>query len=167
MADAVGRKRTVTLSSALIASFGLAAAFAPSFVWLVAARFMVGIGIGGMPAAFALNTEFLPEAHRSRCGFLIWGLWGLGSVLEAGLAWLLVPTLGWRWLVAVSSTTTWLICLASFWAPESPGWLAAQGRHAEAAAVVRQVRGSARIYHACEFLPRRIAVKFSEERLLT
>ncbi len=33
---------------------------------LIAARFFVGVGLGGVPASFALFMEFLPTANRAK-----------------------------------------------------------------------------------------------------
>ena len=47
--------------------------------------------------------EFMPT--KGRGVWLIWleAFWTLGSCIEAGLAWLVLDSLGWRWLLALSS----------------------------------------------------------------
>ena len=37
------------------------------------------------------------------CTCVLQAFWTLGSCLEAGLAWLVLNSMGWRWLVALSS----------------------------------------------------------------
>lgn len=71
--------------------------------WLIFFRFWVGLGLGGVPVSFTLYMEFMPT--KGRGVWLIWleAFWTLGSCLEAGLAWLVLDSLGWRWLIALSS----------------------------------------------------------------
>ena len=55
------------------------------------------------------------------------------------MAWAVLPTLGWRWLLALSAAPL-LILLALYpLLPESPLWLASRGRYAEAEAVLQRV----------------------------
>lgn len=62
-----------------------------------------------------------------------------GSMLEAALAWAVLPTLGWRWLLALSAVPLLLLLALFPWLPESPYWLVAQRRYAEAEAVLQRV----------------------------
>jgi len=61
-----------------------------------------------------------------------------GTVLEAGLAWAVLPTLGWRWLLALSALPLLLLLAMYPLLPESPVWLVAKGRYAEAEAVLQR-----------------------------
>ena len=49
---------------------------------------------------------------------LIEVFWAVGSMGEAALAWLVLPTLGWRWLLAISSIP--MLMVLAFW-PTLPG----------------------------------------------
>ena len=60
-------------------------------------------------------------------------------MLEAGLAWAVLPTLGWRWLLALSALPLLLLLALYPLLPESPVWLVAKGRFAEAEAVLQRV----------------------------
>lgn len=62
-----------------------------------------------------------------------------GTVLEAGLAWAVLPTLGWRWLLGLSALPLLLLLAMYPLLPESPVWLVAKGRYAEAEAVLQRV----------------------------
>lgn len=62
-----------------------------------------------------------------------------GTVLEALLAWAVLPGLGWRWLLALSALPLGLLLALYPLLPESPHWLVAQHRYAEAEAVLQRV----------------------------
>lgn len=54
--------------------------------------------------------------------------WGIGAMLMSGIAWAVLPTLGFRWLVGLSVSPA-VLCLCLCWlTPESPYWLHQQGR---------------------------------------
>jgi MFS family permease len=79
----------------------------PSFTvplqWLLLIRFMVGIGLGGVPVAFALFAEFCPVAGRGGWLIALQAFWTFGSMAEAAVAWGVLMTLGWRVLLALSA----------------------------------------------------------------
>ena len=140
MADRIGRRRGFVLTVAVFAVFGLAAAFAPSPGWLMLFRFLAGFGLGGaLPLDFSLYAEYLPSEGRGRRLVLLESFWAVGTIIAAGLAWLLVPTVGWRPLMAASALAALLVLWIRARVPESPRWLVVAGRTAEARAVVAQV----------------------------
>ena len=55
------------------------------------------------------------------------------------LALLIMPTLGWRWLLALSTVPVFLFACVCPWLPESARFLAATGKTDEALAVLRRV----------------------------
>jgi putative MFS transporter len=140
-ADRIGRRRGFVVTVAIFAVFGLAAAFAPSPGWLMTFRFLAGFGLGGaLPLDFSLYAEYLPSHNRGRRLVLLESFWALGTIVAAGLAWLLVPTVGWRPLMATSAVAALLVLWIRARVPESPRWLVVAGRPDEArAAVIAQV----------------------------
>ena len=68
VADTYGRRVGFLGANIFCLGFGLASAASPSFGWLVAFRFGVGVGVGGVPIAFSLNQEFLPASQRGPIG---------------------------------------------------------------------------------------------------
>jgi putative MFS transporter len=122
---------------AICALFGVLSGLAPSLPWLVAARFGVGFGVGGSPAAIALYTEVLPIASRGRQLLYQSIFFSLGAITAALLATGLAPRQWRMFLLAMA-----LPSLAGFaacwrWLPESPRFLLANGRLAEAAAALQ------------------------------
>ncbi len=140
IADTRGRKIGFISTIAIDSIFGLASAFSPSFAWLVVLRGLTGFGVGGtLPVDYAIFAEYLPANKRGRYLVLLESFWALGYLLAAGLAWLIVPRLGWRWLLAISALPGLIIFIIRRSIPESPRYLLVQGRSEEAAAVLRRV----------------------------
>eukprot|EP00178_Gracilaria_changii_P013744 TRINITY_DN3873_c0_g1_i1.p1 TRINITY_DN3873_c0_g1~~TRINITY_DN3873_c0_g1_i1.p1 ORF type:complete len:578 (+),score=80.37 TRINITY_DN3873_c0_g1_i1:177-1910(+) len=132
VADRYGRKPAFQLCTLTTFAFGIASALAPSYPALLAARALVGFGVGGLPVSFTFLLELLPVSRRGRWGMVIALFWALGSIFEAAVALLVLPRFGWRWLIVTSSLPLLLVVLLSFPLLESPRWLLAQGRTAEA-----------------------------------
>ena len=106
----------------------------------------VGIGLGGVPVAFTLFMEFIPSANRGRWLVVIESFWTIGTFFEAGIAWAVLPTLGWRWLLGISAAPQVLLVILYPFLPESPYWLASKGRRDQATRVlarVAKINGSA------------------------
>lgn len=140
LADRIGRRLGFMVTVAIFAVFGLASAFAPNPTWLLILRGLTGFGLGGaLPLDFSVYTEYLPSHNRGRHLVLLESFWALGTIAAAGLAWLLVPTLGWRPLLATSALAGLLVLWIRRRIPESPRYLAAAGRTAEASAVIARV----------------------------
>jgi len=138
-ADVLGRRKGFFLSAAILSIAGLASAVAPSFGFLLLFRTFVGIALGGTPITLTLFSEFLPSTRRGSLVMLLQAAWGIGTVFEAILAWLILPRLGWRWLLVFSALPMGILLAGYPWLPESPHWLASQGRMEEAEEVVARV----------------------------
>ena len=139
VADARGRRVAFFATTILTFVAGLASAFSPSFGFLLFARTLVGFGLGGVPTAFALFMEFLPAGNRGKWLVAIEVFWTLGSVVEAGLAWAILPKHSWRVLLLASTAPLALLLCVMWIVPESPHYLAAKGDAAGAAETLRRV----------------------------
>lgn len=140
VADRVGRRAGFQLTVLIFAVFGTLSAFAPNAGTLLVLRALTGFGLGGaLPLDFSLYAEYLPSRNRGRNLVLLESFWALGTVAAAGLALLLVPTVGWRPLLASSALAAALVWWIRRQVPESPRWLAASGRAAEAGRVLAEV----------------------------
>lgn len=148
LADARGRRLAFFATTAVTFFAGLLSAASPSFAFLLFARFCVGVGLGGVPTAFSLFLEFLPSADRGVWLVVIELFWTFGSILQAGLAWGILPTAGWRVLLVVSALPLGVLLLAAPLVPESPHFSAARGDRASARATLERVaamNGAARM----------------------
>ena len=138
VADTYGRRFGFLAVAAFTFGFGVLSAISPSYGAIVVARGLVGFGIGGVPVAFSLMMEFLPVAQRGTWGMGVVLFWSGGAMFESLVAMYVMPTLGWRWLVAISSLPLGLLLLLWPVLPESPRWLVGQGRLEEASLVLEQ-----------------------------
>ena len=127
LADKLGRTN-VYGSVTLVLAFGaLASAFAPNIWLLVAARFILGLGIGGdYPVSATIASEFGGSNARGRMISMVFAMQGLGLVvaplLAMGLLALGTPhDLAWRLLLGAGAIPP----LAVYWArrnlKEPPG----------------------------------------------
>src|SRR3954447_6269707 len=140
ISDRIGRKRGFTITIGIFAFFGFLSAFSPNMFWLCAFRILAGFGLGGaVPLDFSLFAEYLPTRNRGRWLVILESFWGVGTVVAAGLAWILVPTLGWRYLLGSSAVAGALVFWVRLRIPESPRYLATAGRMDEARQVLAQV----------------------------
>jgi hypothetical protein len=113
--------------------------------WLLAMQLFWTIGEGGqraegaVAAAPASRQQGGKKLGRGETPAGMRPLMPTGTVLEVLLAWAVLPTLGWRWLLALSAAPLALLLLLYPLLPESPHWLVSQQRYAEAEAVLRRV----------------------------
>ena len=152
ISDRFGRKQALIISGIFLFFYGFLSTFSPSYPWILClrwllvttstttitatitttTRFMVGFNIGCVPQSVTLYAEFLPTKQRGKCVVLLDCFWALGACLEVILAMLVMPSLGWRWLLALSSLPSLASVLCCSWLPESPRYMAASG-HSEQA----------------------------------
>jgi putative MFS transporter len=132
LADVYGRRVSILLSTILFASTSICGAM-PSFEWNLVMCFLMGSSAGGMlPVVYTLLAEVMPPRHRSWVLVLVGGTGLIGGYLAAsGAAHALEPEYGWRalWLQGFPTGLV-LLALARF-IPETPRFLAEQGRTAE------------------------------------
>lgn len=133
IADRWGRRVVFASTVLMFSLFTGVAGLAGSLGFLVGARFLTGLGLGGMvPIDQALVTEYAPAPIRGRVAAMLPLCWPMGYFCAAGAALLLVPQVGWRWLFAIGVLPAILSFIIRRRVPESPRWLAARGRHEEA-----------------------------------
>ncbi|MBA3512207.1 MAG: MFS transporter [Sphingomonas sp.] len=132
LADVYGRRVSILLSTILFVSTSICGAM-PAFEWNLLMCFLMGCSAGGMlPVVYTLLAEVMPPKHRSWVLVLVGGTGLAGGYLAASAAaHTLEPLFGWRvlWLQGFPTGIA-LLALARL-IPESPRFLAEQGRRAE------------------------------------
>jgi putative MFS transporter len=147
LGDRFGRRFTYQANLALFGLASLAAAFAPNMTVLIGLRFLMGLGLGAENVVgYATLTEFAPAASRGRwLGFLaVVVVTGLPVAVLASTV--MIPAFGWRSMFilgGIGALVVWYIRKAL---PESPRWLEAVGRNAEAEALLLKIEAEASLY---------------------
>jgi MFS transporter, putative metabolite:H+ symporter len=145
LSDHFGRRTVFTYALVWYCIATFIMAFQTSDVGLVVWRFIAGIGIGVEFVTIDTYLSELVPRERRGVAFATTSLIGTSAYpITAFLAWVLVPHVilgldGWRWVAIAGATgaiVAWFLRLAL---PESPRWLAQNGRTAEAERVTRMI----------------------------
>ncbi|XP_046340133.2 synaptic vesicle 2-related protein-like [Haliotis rufescens] len=139
MCDKYGRKTELILCSVFTCYFGILSAFAPTYIWLLILRGLVGFGIGGAPQSVTLYAEFLPSKSRATCVILVEIFWALGACFEVVLALIVMPTLGWKWLLGLSAIPLLIFSICCAWLPESARYDVTRGQTEKAFATIQRI----------------------------
>ena len=100
--DRYGRRYCYRVNLLLFAIPSLAAVWAPSMDWLIVARFFMGIGMGAeIVIGFATLSEFVPPLQRGRWGAALSTIMNSAVFVSALTGYLIIPTIGWRWMFGV------------------------------------------------------------------
>jgi AAHS family 4-hydroxybenzoate transporter-like MFS transporter len=142
IADRIGRRRIIVLCTAAFGVASLLTLFVNDAGWLIAVRFLTGLGLGGaMPNAIALTSEFSPHRRRATLVMVTFAGFSIGAALGGLLAAALIPIFGWRSVfLAGGLAPLALLPVLATTLPESIRYLALLGgRDREIATVLRRI----------------------------
>jgi AAHS family 4-hydroxybenzoate transporter-like MFS transporter len=129
LANRVGHRLLVIVSTALFGVFTLLCALVADDVQLIVLRLLTGVGLGAViPSAVALASEFAPTRRRSTFVMSIYCWLALGFVAASLVSGAVVPAWGWRAMFVIGGVLplVLVIVLVRF-LPDSPSYLLAVG----------------------------------------
>ena len=159
LSDRFGRKKPLLISAAFFFLSALGCAFMPTLFWLIAFRFLGGVGIGLASNVVPLYiSEIAPAKSRGRLityyqfaltfGILVAYLTNAGLLQyatthpvtgESGPFSYIFSQEVWRGMLVLGAVPAILFLAGLFMVPESPRWLLQQGRAGEAIAVIDRI----------------------------
>lgn len=147
IADIWGRRVSLAISVALFTLGTLVAAFSQGLPWLVVWRFVAGLGIGPEIASVTSYLgELSPAPLRGRYTSWATTFAYAGFAVVPIISYWLVPNYSWGWraLFVIGALGGLTILFMRRGLQETPRWLIAHGRTAEAEAVVTAAEERAR-----------------------
>ena len=138
--DKYGRRFTYQINLLIFGLASFAAAFAQDMNQLIACRFVQGLGLGAeIVVGYSTLTEFVPPQSRGRWLSFMAFLVVAGFPVTAILGFLIIPTWGWRPMFIIAGIGSLIVWYLRKNLPESPRWLEAQGRTAEAETLMESI----------------------------
>src|ERR671923_447508 len=149
LADRIGRRAIFQYSILWYAAFTAMTALSWGPWSVMTFRFLAGIGLGGMLVVDpSMLAEYLPPQRRGRLLVFLDFWWPVGLLLATGLSFLFLgPSFdrfgdwSWRYLFLAAALPAFLAFVVRRTLPESPYFLARQGRNREAAVVLTEITG--------------------------
>lgn len=152
LADRFGRRKLFVATLVWYAGFTIITGLSPTLWFLIGLRFITGLGVGAeYPVINAAISEFMPARVRGVASAAVMNFWSIGAIFAGLLAFLLLNTLAlgnaisWRYGFALGGVVAIIVLFFRRRLPESPRWLASQGRTAEAEAIVTRLEEQAGI----------------------
>ena len=144
LADKFGRKTMFIAEMALFALCLALLVYSPTYEFLLAALFGVGLSLGcDYPTAHMVISESIPSAMRGRLVLGAFGFQAVGALAGTAVGYIILQDVGtlssWRFMYATAVVPALLVVLARLSITDSAPWLAAKGRMDEAEAAVRRL----------------------------
>ena len=145
LADVLGRKGSLLVCAGLFLVGALACATAPNVEVMIAARIVLGLGVGAAATTCPLYLAEMAPAHRRGRMVTINELMivtgqMLAFIMNAVLDSLIKDPHVWRWMLAVAAIPAVLLFVGMFFLPDSPRWYAVKGRLADTRRVLELSR---------------------------
>jgi len=157
LSDRFGRLVVLKIAAILFAVSAIASALASSFLLLVLARMLGGIGVGAsLIVAPMLIAEMAPPAQRGKLvsfnqfnivigiSVAFFSNFLILKLAQTELAWVHMiglDSLTWRWMLGIEFVPAVLYFVFLARVPESPRWLILQNRETEAFSILEKISG--------------------------
>jgi MFS family permease len=123
LSDRFGRKAILQATILVFSAGTFASGLAPSFFWLMVARIVTGLGVGGeWGTGQTYVAETFPANVRARYGAFVQTGAPIGVALASLVGGFLAPAIGWRACFLVSGIPALLVVVIRKRLPESDVW---------------------------------------------
>ncbi len=140
-ADSLGRRYVLIICSMLFGAGAIASGLSNGETFLTIARLILGVAIGASAmAAPMFLAELAPARYRGAVVSAFQLMITVGILFSYLLDMVLEPLGAWRWMLGLGAVPAVVTLIGIYFAPESPRWLAANGRSKEAEAVIASVQ---------------------------
>ena len=140
VADVLGRKRVYVLVAVIMIIGAVSSALSPNWMFLVAARFFLGLGIGGdYPVSAVLMSEYSNRKDRGRLVGMVFSMQAVGLIVGPLVALTLIGAgvghqLTWRLLLGFGAIPAAAVVYLRTKIPESPRYRSQVDGQTDAAA---------------------------------
>ena len=146
LCDRIGRKTTLMVSGLLFLVGAIGAGSALNILMFNIFRIIGGVGVGLSSLASPMYiAEIGPAAQRGRLGIMYQLAITVGAVSATLAAYLLAtytpPTMSWRLMLVSVALPVLVFMVLLVRVPQSPRWLAEQGRLGEASSILARIGG--------------------------
>lgn len=155
LADRIGRKKIIIVSTIAFGLGTLVTAFVDDVNALLAIRLLTGLGLGGaMPNTIALTSEFSPHRRRATMVMVMFVGFSVGAALGGLLAAAIIPQFGWRSVFVIGGAAPLLLApILALRLPESVRFLALTGHgDGRVAALLGRVNAKATFVAGARFV---------------
>ncbi len=140
LGDRFGRRLTLLVTALAFALFALATGLANGLGIFVISRFFVGVAVGVSSMLSPLYiAELAPEKYRGALVTLSQIAISTGVVVAYYVDYRLAGSGSWRWMFMSAVLPSVVLLAGVLYLPETPRWLAARGRFAEAETILSQI----------------------------
>ncbi len=150
VSDRFGRRNTLILAAILFFASAIGTALPRTFTIFILFRILGGFGVGAASMTSPMYiAEIAPARHRGRLvslnqftivfGMLVVFFVNYAIARQGDAAW--NQSTGWRWMFGSEAIPALGFLLLLFTVPESPRWLAKQGRIEQANAILTRIGG--------------------------
>lgn len=142
LSDRFGRRPVIAASGVFFAVGALVSALAPGTAMLLAARGVLGLGMGAVSVLSPVYiAELAPPRIRGMLVAMFQLLITLGILLAYGVNALVAESQNWRLSLGLGVVPGLVLAVGVLFVPESPRWLVNTGREAVARTVLGRLRG--------------------------